>query len=183
MVFSKISTRNDLADFLDIKRKDLAYILFIRKVDNYYDTFDIPKKNGGVRHICASQGQLKILQKKLSSALSKYVDEVRKKNNIKINISHAFEKNRDIISNAEVHKNKRIIISLDLNNYFDSFHIGRIIGFFKKNKYFQCSHEVAVTIAQIACFHNHLPQGAPTSPIITNLISQIFDYKIPYTSR
>ena len=51
-------------------------------------------------------------------------------------------------------------------------------------------HEAAVTIAQLACYKGKLPQGAPTSPIITNLICQVLDmhllslakrYKLDYT--
>lgn len=183
MFLSNLSTRNELADLLGIKRKNLTYILFIKKVNNCYDCFDIPKKNGGVRHIYAPRGELKLIQKKLLRCLSEHLENIRIRNNIKVNISHAFEKNRNIVSNAEVHKNKKIIINLDLKDYFESFHIGRVIGFFEKNKFFKCSHEVAVTIAQLVCFNNHLPQGAPSSPIITNLISQIFDYKILKISK
>lgn len=183
MVFSDITTRNELADFLGIKRKNLTYILFKETVEHYYETFEIPKKNGGFRHICAPTGKLKRIQRKLLNRLTEYIELVRVQNNIKINISHAFEKNRNIMTNADIHKNKKVVISFDLQDYFESFHIGRVIGFFEKNKYFNFSHEVAVTIAQIACFHNHLPQGAPTSPIITNLISQILDYKLLSLSK
>lgn len=47
-----------------------------------------------------------------------------------------------------------------------------------KNREFACSEEVATVIAQLCCYNGRLPQGAPTSPIITNLIFQIVDWKI-----
>ena len=66
----------------------------------------------------------------------------------------------------------------DLADFFDSFHFGRISGYFEKNKYFELPHEVAVIISQLACYNGKLPQGAPTSPVITNLICQILDVKV-----
>ncbi|MHB9342175.1 reverse transcriptase domain-containing protein, partial [Fusobacterium polymorphum] len=92
-----------------------------------------------------------------------------------INISHGFVKERNIITNAKIHKNKKIVLNLDLKDFFDSFHFGRIKGFFEKNKDFKFSPELATLIAQLACYNGKLPQGAPSSPLITNLICHIFD--------
>ena len=94
------------------------------------------------------------------------------------NISHAFEKRKSIITNARIHRNKRYVINLDLENFFDSFHFGRVLGYFEKNKNFMLPHEVAVALTQLVCYQKHLPQGAPTSPIITNLICQILDFRL-----
>ena len=38
--------------------------------------------------------------------------------------------------------------------------------------------EIATILAQLTCYNGHLPQGAPTSPIITNLIMNILDIRI-----
>ena len=51
-------------------------------------------------------------------------------------------------------------------------------GYFLKNRNFQLPSEVATVIAQLTCYQGKLPQGAPTSPIITNLICNIFDVRI-----
>ena len=97
---------------------------------------------------------------------------------------------KSIITNAKPHRNKRFVLNLDLENFFDSFHFGRVRGFFEKNKVLPLPHEVATVIAQLTCFEGSLPQGAPTSPIITNLICRIMDkrlikivqkYKLYYT--
>lgn len=190
MKFNEIQSRNQLADFLGIQRKTLTYVLFEARAESFYSSFDIPKKDGTLRNINASTGALKTIQRKLTNALYEYQTLIRKENGIKANISHAFEKNKSIISNAKIHKNKRFIFCIDLNNFFNTFHFGRAFGYFLSNRYFKFPKEVAVTIAQIACYNGVLPQGAPSSPIIANLICQMLDvhvlkiakkYKLDYT--
>lgn len=77
-----------------------------------------------------------------------------------------------------IHKNKRYILNIDLENFFNSFHFGRVMGYFNKNRYFNFDKKMSIIIAQLCCLNGALPQGAPTSPIISNLICRIFDYRI-----
>lgn len=178
MKFCDISTRNELADFLKISRQKLTHLLYVVYPNNCYNTFEIPKKNGGTRTINAPNDSLKGIQSKLATELEKYKEDFSKENDIKINISHAFEKHKGIITNAKIHRNKRYVLNIDLQDFFNSFHFGRVCGYFEKNKYFELPHEVAVVISQLCCYNGVLPQGAPTSPTITNLIFQILDMKI-----
>ncbi|WP_299095729.1 retron Ec67 family RNA-directed DNA polymerase/endonuclease [uncultured Metabacillus sp.] len=187
MEFHDINTRNDLADFLEIPRKKLSYLLYKKDVNNLYTSFEIAKKSGGARKINAPLDELKDIQRKLAVALYKHKNKNQK---IKNNLSHAFEKEKSIITNAEIHRNKRLVLNIDLENFFESFHFGRVRGFFIKNNNFLLSSEVATVIAQLTCYDGKLPQGAPTSPIITNLICEILDqrllkiakkYKLDYT--
>ncbi len=189
--FHDIKTRNQLADYLNIRRSTLTYILYIKNVNSYYTSFEIPKRNGETRQIRAPMGSLKSVQKKLASALLEYKKEIEKQGKgIYPLISHGFERERSIITNAKPHRNKRFVLNLDLENFFGSFHFGRVRGFFEKNRVLPLPHEVATVIAQLTCFEGSLPQGAPTSPIITNLICRILDkrlikivqkYKLHYT--
>ncbi|MBJ8205520.1 RNA-directed DNA polymerase [Bacillus cereus] len=187
MEFQDIKTRNDLADFLGIPRKKLSYLLYKKGINTLYTSFEINKKSGGFRKINAPLTELKDIQRKLSEALYKHK---KKKRNIKNNLSHAFEKEKSIITNAKIHRNKRLVLNIDLENFFGSFHFGRVRGFFIKNNNFLLPTEVATVIAQLTCYEGKLPQGAPTSPIITNLICEILDqrllkiskkYKLDYT--
>lgn len=57
--FNKIKSREDLAHFLEIPLERLTYILYIKKPDNYYNSFKIPKKNDEPRLINAPTGDLK----------------------------------------------------------------------------------------------------------------------------
>ena len=117
-------------------------------------------------------------------------DEYNKQYFFSTRVPHAFIKGRSFITNAQKHIGKRYLINIDLNDFFDSFHFGRVRGYFAKSREFNCSEEVATTIAQIVCYKGRLPQGAPTSPFITNLIFNIVDrhiikiakkYKLLYT--
>lgn len=178
MELYEIKSRYDLSKCLGIKLKELTYVLYGATVDSFYETFSIPKKSGGERSINAPTGALKTIQKKLAEVLYTHQDFVRKKYNIKCNISHAFEKQKNIITNADIHRNKRILAKIDLKDFFDKFHFGRVCGFFHKNRELALPYEMAVCIAQLTCYKGKLPQGAPTSPIITNMIFQICDMRL-----
>ncbi|WP_307480553.1 retron Ec67 family RNA-directed DNA polymerase/endonuclease [Cytobacillus purgationiresistens] len=173
--FDEIKTRNELADFLNVLRKQLSYILYVKGINNLYTSFEIPKKNGGVREINAPLEELKVIQRQLAEALYKHMKKKWKKKN---NISHGFEKDKSIITNARIHRNKRLVLNIDLENFFESIHFGRVRGFFIKNNNFLLSIEVATVIAQISCYEGKLPQGASSSPIISNLICEILDHRL-----
>lgn len=174
----ELQTREDLALYLTIPLQKLTYILYKSKPDSYYDTFEIPKKNGESRQIHAPSGDLKQLQKKLAQRLWDVYREFIEENEIQDNISHAFQKGKSIITNANIHRNKRYVLNLDLKDFFDHFHFGRVRGFFMKNKNFELPVEIATMIAQLTCYEGKLPQGAPTSPIITNLVCNILDMRL-----
>lgn len=99
---NEIKSREDVAHFLKIPLKKLTYMLYIKKTENYYKSFDVPKKNGGVRHINAPTGDLIDLQRKLTDALWDFQKNLVKNDKISTNISHGFEKKKGIITNAEV---------------------------------------------------------------------------------
>lgn len=176
--FNEINSRNEFFEFLKVKKETMNYILYVKKTECSYNTFKIKKKNGGFREINAPDDELKVIQKKFALSLWLYQKEIWNEKGIKPNISHAFEENKSIRSNARIHKKKKIVLNLDLENFFKCFHFGRVKGFFEKDRDFKVPPEVAVVIAQLTCYNGSLPQGAPSSPIITNLISRILDFRI-----
>lgn len=105
--FCDLASRNELADFLLIPRQKLTYVLYIKKVESYYQSFKIPKKFGGEREIKAPAGDLKFIQKRLADVLWKYQLEIWKDHKVKPNLSHGFEKGKSILTNAKIHRNKR----------------------------------------------------------------------------
>ncbi|WP_270654878.1 retron Ec67 family RNA-directed DNA polymerase/endonuclease [Streptococcus gordonii] len=181
---NQLKTKDDFARILGFKNsRYINYLLYYIQTDNLYNSFTIPKKNGGERIIHAPKKELKFLQKKLSNVLWEcYLESIESKTkdkNFKTPVlSHAFEKGKSIITNSQMHRNKKYTLNIDLKNFFDSFNFGRVRGFFIKDRDFAVSPEIATVIAQIVCYQGKLPQGAPSSPIITNLITRILDYRI-----
>lgn len=176
--FNEIKTRNELADFLGISRRHLAYSLYIKNETDQYITFEIPKKSGGTRKIDAPIGTRKRIQDCLKTSLEAYRQQIRMEQSIQSKLSYGYEQGRGIIQNAEVHRNKRFLINIDIKDFFPSIHFGRIKGYFEKNKNYLLPPEVAIVLAQIVCFQGKLPQGAPTSPVISNMIFEILDWRL-----
>lgn len=176
--FYQLQTIDDLANTIDIKKSYITYVLYHLKPENSYHIFEIPKKNGSTRTIEAPNRELKYIQRRISDRLYDYIENEQTNNISRNTFSHGFAKNKSIITNAAVHTHKKYIINYDLDNYFPSIHFGRVLGLFNKNKLFNCSYKVALILAQLVCFNGHLPQGAPTSPIISNLICGALDYQV-----
>ena len=169
------STLSELALLLGFKPASVSYLLYKKAAKDKYEVFEVKKKSGGVREICAPSEELKLLQKRVSEYLANCLSEIEKKNGTKRAISHGFRKGYSIITNAKVHKKRKYVFNLDLEDFFGHINFGRVRGFFIKNREFELHEKVATVLAQIACHDNSLPQGSPCSPIISNLITHALD--------
>ena len=172
------NTLSDVAKLLGFKPKFVSHILYITPTVHKYTTFSIPKKDGNEREINAPEPRLKLLQRRLSHLLQKCFEEIYGTKKYRRTLSHGFRSKHSIITNAQNHRNKRYVFNVDLKDFFPSINFGRVRGYFIKNKDFQLDPKVATVIAQIVCHDNELPQGSPTSPVISNLIGHILDTQL-----
>ena len=172
------TSRKDLAVLLGFKPKMFSYILYKKQDDAKYNKFEIQKRTGGVRTISAPSPDLKSLQSRLSDLLQDCVGEINKEKGIRSVLSHGFRRQYSILTNAAVHKRKRYVFNIDLEDFFGTINFGRVRGYFMKNQNFQLAEPVATAIAKIACFENALPQGSPCSPIISNLVAHVLDIRL-----
>jgi RNA-directed DNA polymerase len=167
--FQALQTRRDIADMLDVKYEWLNYHLYISRPDKRYTVFSISKKTSGVRIISAPATGLKIIQQKLNQVLQAVYQPKPS--------THGFNLNRSVVTNAEQHINKRYVLNVDLQDFFPSINFGRVRGLFLNEPY-SLPDEVATVLAQICCHENQLPQGAPTSPITSNMICAKLDSQL-----
>ncbi|MBI2356777.1 RNA-directed DNA polymerase [Candidatus Dojkabacteria bacterium] len=163
---TNICTFDELANALEIEPSKLRYILWGKKPPSYYSRFTIPKANGTKRQISAPQGPIKVLQYRLLRILNAYYSPKR--------VVHGFTKGRSIVSNANSHINKNWVVNIDIKDFFPSINFGRVRGLFLKS-FPGMTKESATAIAQLTSVFNSLPQGAPTSPIISNMICSRLD--------
>lgn len=175
--FFSLRSPKDVAELLEIPYKILNYHLYINHPSQQYTFFTIPKKSGGSREICAPNTTIKIIQKKLNKILQEVCKNIYKDNFL----VHGFRYGKNIRSNAEVHKNRTYVFNIDLLNFFPSINFGRVYGRFK-SKPFKLPSEVTKVLARICCYkdsdRDFLPQGAPTSPIVSNIICDKMDNEL-----
>lgn len=167
--FQALKSPRDVAELLEVPYNTLIYYIYRESEEYRYTTFKIPKKSGGCRTIQSPHNSLAIIQRKLSQVLYAVY---RPRPSI-----HGFAVQRSIITNAKAHTKKKFVFNLDIKDFFDSINFGRVRGLFMKNPY-NLNEEVATVLAQICCFKNTLPQGAPTSPIVSNLICAKMDSEL-----
>lgn len=163
--FNTLQTAQDLADLLEISLQDLNYYLYRPKLIRYRQ-FSVSKRNGGERILSDPMTGLKIVQKKLCfifNCIYKPRPSV-----------HGFVLGRSIATNAQIHEGQRCLLSFDLKNFFPSINFGRVRGLFLAFP-FNFPPIIATLLAQICCYENQLPQGAPTSPIVSNMICSRLD--------
>lgn len=158
-----------LAKLLKVQPKKLAYIIYKVKDEDRYTQFEIPKKRGGTRTITAPDKRLKTIQSRLAKKLLEVYPERH--------IVHGFARGKSIRSNASQHLHKRWIVNIDLKDFFPSIHFGRVFGMLKA-KPFCFGERLAREIANLCCCKNVLPQGAPTSPVVSNFICWQLDNQL-----
>lgn len=176
-----------LAQAMDIPLATLRFLAYDRKVSkvSHYKRFYMQKKSGGQRLISAPLPMLKKAQYWiLENVLGK------------LDVHHAangFCEKRSIISNAQPHVGKSLVLNLDFKDFFPSIKYRRIKGLFIAMGY---SEHIAIILAAIctepdtyevemdgenyfvAQGERHLPQGAPTSPVLTNLLCYKLDRRL-----
>lgn len=166
---NRLNSRFAIAQLLGTSEKQIRYLLYVRSVRRRYSTFKIPKRRGGYRTIKAPKKDLKYLQQRLAVILSTIYSPR--------NAVHGFVKDRSIVTNAERHSRKRYVFNVDLENFFPTINFGRVRGVLMAPPY-NIPEKGATILAQLCCHEGVLPQGAPTSPILSNMICARLDRQL-----
>ena len=122
LLLKQAKTKPELALILGVSAAFLTKTLYKpgvkSHVNSHYHQFDIPKKSGGVRTISAPSDELKDLQRKLSDLLLDCKTVIHIENKVKCTLSHGFERERSIITNARIHRDKKNVLNLDLEDFW-----------------------------------------------------------------
>lgn len=144
---------------------------YLRRVSNdprkFYRTFSIPKKSGGKRIISEPLPSLKEIQQWVLREIL-YTQRFNP-------FAKAFIPNRSIRQNARFHVGQKIVLTIDITNFFGSIPYRDILNLFRHLGY---SVSVSTILSKLCCLNGVLPQGAPTSPALSNLILNDFDKRI-----
>jgi RNA-directed DNA polymerase len=161
--FLALKTPEELAQLLEVPDQTLRFYLYKNKK---YHQFAINKSSGKIRLISAPATRLKLIQRKLSQVLYAVYGSRSP--------VHGFARGRSVRSNAVRHLGCRWMLNFDIEDFFPSIHFGRVVGMFTHKPY-GLPKKVAETLARICCHDGKLPAGAPTSPIIANMVCAKMD--------
>ncbi|MEM7343090.1 MAG: reverse transcriptase domain-containing protein [Chloroflexota bacterium] len=181
------NTAQEIAQAMDISVGELRFLAFARQTSktSHYVRFAIPKKRGGQRFISAPMPRLKTAQYWI-------LDNVLQKITLH-DAAHGFRTERSIVTNAAPHLGAEVVINMDLKDFFPTISYKRVKGLFRSLGY----SEAAATIFGLICTEpevaeveldgetyfvatseRRLPQGAPTSPAISNIICRRLDRRL-----
>lgn len=131
----------------------------INSTSNHYRTFEIPKRKGGTRQITAPYPALLECQQWINSKILSRIDLHPAVN--------GFVRRKSIVTNAALHVAHAELLKIDIKDFFPSIPIARIIAVFRQLGY---APNIAFFLARLCCVHDSLPQGASTSPQLSNIV-------------
>lgn len=164
-----LPTRHAVAELLDVELRRLAWLAYVLPRDRAYKSFPIERRSGGVRTISAPIKPLKEVQRGLAISL---LDGYRRPAHV-----HGFARGRSPVTNATVHVGKFNLLRVDIQDFFPTITFFRVRGLFRAWP-FEYPRDVADLLARLCCAGNSLPQGAPTSPIVSNFICRRMDRQL-----
>jgi RNA-directed DNA polymerase len=160
----------DLAKWLDFPEAELREWLSTAPIwarGYEYASFSIPKRRGGSRTIEAPNDKLKALQRRVLHRLL---------NPLPMHpAATGFVRGRSIVDNARPHVGRGVVINLDLADFFPSIAAERVAAAFRGLGW---DADAAAILSRICTNEGHLPQGAPTSPAISNLVCRRLDERL-----
>ena len=173
-ILREATSGRDVAKLLDVGYGALTYWAVRKNLSDRYEEFTIPKRNGGHRTIKAPLPPLKVIQRKLARILALLYSPR--------DVVLGFVPGGGVVRNARSHVGKRFVLNVDLRHFFDAIHFGRVRGLLMAAPY-SLPKAVATILAQLTCSSPGLPQGGPTSPIVSNMVCARLDSELYRLAR
>jgi retron-type reverse transcriptase len=187
-------TPADVARALDVSIGALRQLAFHAEASpvSHYVQFDVPKKTGGVRRLAAPLPRMAHAQRTILTQILERVVAARPLHPA----AHGFVADRSTVTNARPHVAQDLILNIDLADFFPSIRFGRVRALFSSFGYsgavstvlaLLCTECARVAVPSpedagkklwIATTPRALPQGACTSPLLSNLICRRLDARL-----
>lgn len=131
----------------------------------HYRPVQLPKKGGGFRSLSVPDEILKSIQRRIADVLLPLMPVSP--------YARAYRDCASTLKNARPHVAKEVVLTLDILHFFDSVRYSQVKELvFPADMY---AEPIRILLSML-CYHGDgLPQGAPTSPAITNIIFCRFD--------
>lgn len=140
------------------------YALSNHAKEHYHKT-ELPKKRGGRRILMVPDPLLKQVQRNLLHHVLEGFSVSP--------AACAYRKGASPLANASLHTGKRLVLKLDIHDFFGSITFPMVLHHVFPSTYFPPA--VGTLLASLCCYRDRLPQGAPTSPAVSNLVMKPFD--------
>ncbi len=164
--FSSLKNASQLSKLLNCDFSNFTSVI----ENASYRQFTIPKTKGGKRTIEAPNENLLLLQKRLNTYLQAFYYKI-KPNEVYGFVQSVKDELRPhtIITNAKNHISKNYVLNIDLKDFFHSISATKVRALFQSG-HFNFDEDLATCLALICCWQKRLPMGAPTSPVVSNLV-------------
>lgn len=174
LMLNELQSKTDLAGFLGLSIEKLDFFVNSSSMYDLYRNKLIPKRNGGYRELLIPRSDLKKVQRIIAKELEKSYNPLP--------CVHGFVKGRSIQTNAETHIGSQVIAGIDIKDFFPSISSKRVYGLLVSKK-LGLTPEVAFCISRLVATPKGLPQGAPSSPLISNMICLGMDKQLMHLSH
>ena len=154
------------ANLLGMETGQLKEIL--RNVSVHYREFWMRKRKGGYRMISAPNKTMQSIQATINSRILSPVTMIHP-------AAVGFRNGHSVVDNANPHLGKRYVLKMDIHDFYFSIRSPRVKKTFEKIGY---PENVSKVLGTLCCLHRHLPQGAPTSPSLSNIVGYEMDRKL-----
>ena len=190
----RIDTVGDLAAWLALDVGELEWFADVRGLERvvdderlrHYRYARLPRKSGPPRVIERPKTRLKALQRRVLHELLDWIPAH--------DAAHGFVRGRSALSHASLHTGRRVVVRLDLEDFFAGVTAARVFGIFRTAGYPESVAHMLTGLCTNVVPHAesvsghyrlarrlatpHLPQGAPTSPALANLAAFGLDRRL-----
>ncbi len=166
--YNELLSSFNLVNTSDIKKINKILYGISNNIDLNYEEIIIKKKNKNLRYLNEPSPILKSIQKRI---LKNVLEE-----KMISKCAYAYKKGLSTILNAKSHVGCKVILKLDIENFFDNINFYKVYNScFNENLY---PKKLGMLLTNLCVYNDRLPQGSPTSGYISNIVLRNFDCNI-----